>query len=278
SLVQAGKGQHDGPPRLTAADRPEMLQHVFQGVVQDLGGDHHHVRLGVEAFEVLVRVVARFVHAAGVQEGQQRGLGRGKLIRARKTRTRLEALTNLGLAGAGQELDDRRLAALRLAVQPEDWHGRLRAQLVEPFLQFGIAGPRLEPGSDRVKHGLPAPASEKHLAQFYCTRWGPREGPCAPRPSPARGTAGAGAFGLTPLPNSAMPRPLARRTARVGVAADRSNGAGEDGMEGSYPSKLRVWEGSVSAIVPTGASAAGLSLTAWPAVAGPHTPSEFARR
>src|SRR5262249_47394518 len=60
------------------------------------------------------------------------------------------------------------------------------------------------------------------------------------------------------------------------VAADRSNGAGEDGMEGSYPSKLRVWEGS--AIVPTGASTAGLSLTAWPAVAGPHNPSEFARR
>jgi ubiquinone/menaquinone biosynthesis C-methylase UbiE len=46
-------------------------------------------------------------------------------------------------------------------------------------------------------------------------------------------------------------------------------------MDGSYPSKLRVWEGSATAFVPVAAT--GLSPAAGTAVPLPPNPSEFAR-
>src|SRR5262249_12346709 len=44
-------------------------------------------------------------------------------------------------------------------------------------------------------------------------------------------------------------------------------------MEGSYPSKLRVWEGAVTAVIPDQAVS-----TFGRGVSGPHNPAEFAER
>src|SRR5262249_52716070 len=152
-LRQAGQGPDDRGRPPGPAQRGEVRQHVLLGVVHRLDGDEDEVRLVVEAGEVLGGVVARLVQAARVEERQQRRLGRGELVLAREARAGLEALADLGVVGAGHVLDDRRLAALRLAEQPEDRHRQLLAQLAEVLLQLLLALRGRKEALDALEHG-----------------------------------------------------------------------------------------------------------------------------
>ena len=109
-------------------------------MVGRLGGDDYHVGQSVEAGNVLLRVVAGLVHAAGVQEGKERGLGGGELVLAGETGAGPETLANLGVIGTSEVFDDGGLAALGLAEQPEHGHGGVAAQVFETLLELVVAG------------------------------------------------------------------------------------------------------------------------------------------
>ena len=133
-FVQTGQHQHDRAARLGLAERAQVLDDIFLGVVQHLDDDDDDVGLIVEAGQVLGGVVAGFVEAARVEEHGQRRFRRRKLVEAGEARARLEALADLGAVGAGEVFDDRGLAALRLAEHPKDRHRQAVAQVVELFL------------------------------------------------------------------------------------------------------------------------------------------------
>src|SRR5262249_33457287 len=101
----------------------------------------------------LARVVTGSIQAARVEERQQRRLGGRELVLPREARAGAEAVADLRLAGAGQELDDRRLAALRLAEQPEHRHGRTLPQFLQPLLQPGLPFGGGEPAFEGLEHG-----------------------------------------------------------------------------------------------------------------------------
>src|SRR5262249_15310547 len=90
------------------------------------------------------------------------------LVLAREAGTGFEALADLGVVGAGQELDQGRLAALRLAVQPQDGDGRLLAKLFEALLKFGVASLGGKQAFDLLEHGFTCSGIYK-----YCRREGP---------------------------------------------------------------------------------------------------------
>ena len=133
-FVQAGQHQDDRPARLGLAERAQMLDHVFLGVVHHLDDDDDDMGLVVEPGEVFGGVVARFVEAARVEEHRQRRFRRRKLVEAGEARAGLKALADFGAVGAGEVFDDGGLAALGLAEHPEDRHRQPVAQVVELFL------------------------------------------------------------------------------------------------------------------------------------------------
>jgi hypothetical protein len=143
SLVQAGQHQDDGPARVGGADAPQRLAQRAGGEVLQPHRDEDEVRLRVERGDVLGGVVARLVDAAGVEEYQRGAIGGREREPARRAGAGSEAVADLGVGRAGEELDEARLARLRLAEQPEDRGGRAAAQLVELRLQRGRVHRRL---------------------------------------------------------------------------------------------------------------------------------------
>src|SRR5262249_41209796 len=99
-------------------------------------------------------IVVGLVEAARVEEGDQRRLGRRKLVLAREARGWPEALADLGRLGAGQEADNRGLATLRLAEQPEDRHRQLLADLFTGVLHLGLALGGGEQALELGEHGV----------------------------------------------------------------------------------------------------------------------------
>src|SRR5437667_10023649 len=105
----------------------------------------------MEPREVLGRIVTGLFEAARIEKNQQRRFRGGKAILPREARAGSEALANLRVLRAGQELDDARLARLRLAEQPEHRDGRLLDEIVEPPVKLAGAGNRKE-ALDRGEH------------------------------------------------------------------------------------------------------------------------------
>jgi hypothetical protein len=79
-LVQAGQDQQNGTVALCVAQGAEVFQDVFLGVVHRLDRHKDDVGQVVETSKVFLRLVVGFVEAARVEEGDERCLGRGKLI------------------------------------------------------------------------------------------------------------------------------------------------------------------------------------------------------
>ena len=128
-LVQAGQDEDDGPVRLVAADDAQVLEDVLLGVVQRLDRDDDDVGLVVEAGQVLGGVVAGLVEAARVEERQERGLGGGKLVLARKARAGLKALADLGVVAPVRYLMSEVLPLCVLPNSQKTGTGNARAKL-----------------------------------------------------------------------------------------------------------------------------------------------------
>jgi hypothetical protein len=169
-FVEAGQDEDDGPGRHGGADAGEMFHQRLLRVVEQLDDDEQDVGLVLELGEILLRVVARLVEAARVEERQQRRLFAGEDVLAGEARAGLVALADLGALGPGEVTDDRGLAALRLAEQPEHRHRRLFAELVEAGVDLLLADARRE--------HLPDPFP--HLAEHVLTSIDRRGRSCAP--------------------------------------------------------------------------------------------------
>src|SRR5262249_4254291 len=112
--------------------------------------------------------VTGFVHATSVEKPQQRGFGIGEIVEPREPCAGLETVTDLGVVCASEELDDGRLAALRLSEQPEYRDGVVPAHLFQPRLEFRFMA-ALPPGPP-VFHPLPHDAPNDSGPKVWTVR------------------------------------------------------------------------------------------------------------
>ena len=126
AVVQRRLGDDDRPIRVALAHELDEIDDGLLLRIHGAHGDQHEMRAVFGEGEILGRVVAGFAQPARIEEAQDRGVG-GKLIEAGRARAGAEAVADRGVVCAGDAADDRGLAALHLAEQPDDGRDRTRA-------------------------------------------------------------------------------------------------------------------------------------------------------
>jgi hypothetical protein len=113
-----------------------MSQNILLCMIHRLYGNNDHVSQAIEPGQVLGGIVGGLIDTAGIQESKQRRFGSGELILPGVSSARLKPMADFRFVGPGQVFDDRGLAALSLAKQPN--HGQRGAlpKVLPPVLKF----------------------------------------------------------------------------------------------------------------------------------------------
>ena len=140
---------NDRPPRMSATHCGDSLDHRVLLVIHRAHHDQYQMRLRFRDGEILGRVIARLAETPRIEKAYDRRLAR-KIEDACRLGARAKARSDLGLARAGDGLDDGALAGLHLADEPD--HRGLGRRCLRDGVGSRISFRSFEPARPHVRH------------------------------------------------------------------------------------------------------------------------------
>ena len=121
AVMQSSLGHHNGPGWPGPEQGVERHKQVLKGHIHSVDDNQQHVCFGLKHLQVFAWVVSCFSKATGVEKDRQWKVGLWEIVAGCPARTRCKTRSDLGAFSASQSTDDRGLARLHFADEPDDW-------------------------------------------------------------------------------------------------------------------------------------------------------------